>query len=517
MHAKDAWLKSLSVLPLSSSHDEKGSDWPEFLSVERVAELQFPATDQDGPTASEVKDKQGELILAMRHSVDSGQLYAEYDTTLAETEVAVLNSNGESRLVKGMGTIEIVVLPAQAVFNWLREQRLTPSEHLAAWFGSMKVQVRSLPNRDMPDLWSEKTASIRPPKEVPRRFAECDSHTSQSVKERVEALYAEQTAQLTAERCAELASKVSLTLSDWEVLTGVSQPNFGMYEISVSGVKPRANVVDDGDDEAAVLRFPCSPQNLIAFVDQADVGGKHFEVPEAFRQAAGEPANFISWHDAALDARFWMNQSWISPVEAATLLCQQNPKDANCDPSEISTDETNPGDFYLLRRAFEGVAQDQPCKRSLCDWLALVKYHSWIDEYLKAAASLQEDQAPPPSEAEAVTQKPEQAVSEEGRGDAEPGQIAGLALPTTRTHRLKPRVNQLDAVIERAKQQAIDPKDYHSVWAALVKIAESECPPPLCGYSSDDIQYKGRQYEASGIPDVFTKNALRMKMNRSER
>lgn len=240
------------------------------------------------------------------------------------------------------------------------------------------------------------------------------SNKPHSIEKRMAALYAEQTAQPTPERCAELASKVSLTLPDWEVLTGVNQPKFGMYEISKSGVKPRAEVV--GKDEVAVLKFPCSPRSLVAFVDRADVGGKHFEVPEAFRHAASERANFISWYDEVLDAKFWIDRVRLSSTEAATLLCAQNPGDATCNPRELSTDETSPKDFARLVRAFEELEQTQPRDRSLYEWFISaqaqkLKYHSWIDKYLEAAGgSSQEDQAQHQGEAEAVTQESEQPV-----------------------------------------------------------------------------------------------------------
>lgn len=131
--------------------------------------------------------------------------------------------------------------------------------------------------------------------------------------------------------------------------------------------------------------------------------------------------------------------------------------------------------------------------------------------------------APTPEQPASIEPEPmpapasEQAVGKEGQRAAGPEQTTGLVLPTIRTHKIKSRVHALDAVIELAKQQAINPTDYQSTWAALVKMAESECPPPLYGYSSDGIKYRGKKYEESGVPDVFTKDALRMKMNRSAR
>lgn len=87
-----------------------------------------------------------------------------------------------------------------------------------------------------------------------------------------------------------------------------------------------------------------------------------------------------------------------------------------------------------------------------------------------------------------------------------------------RSHRLKSRTNVLDAVIEMATRQATNPADYHSVWAELEALAESKHPPaPLLDRSPRGIQYSGPQKEKDGVPDVFTKNALRKRMNPNAR
>jgi hypothetical protein len=86
------------------------------------------------------------------------------------------------------------------------------------------------------------------------------------------------------------------------------------------------------------------------------------------------------------------------------------------------------------------------------------------------------------------------------------------------THKIKTRSNVLDAVIKLAKESATAPSDYQSVWAELVSLAESKSPPaPLAGYSSDGIQYRGKRYELEQVPDVFTKDNLRKRMNKNAR
>lgn len=319
MHAKDAWLKSLSVLNLSSSHDDRGSDWPRLLSVERAAELQFPAVDSNDPSVSELKAKQDQLILGLHQAISDGHLAAENKTELAPVEVSVRDHNGEFvrdhdgnlRTVSGMGTVEVSMLPAQAVFDWLREQGLTPSEYLAAWFGSMKVQEHSSPDRDMPDLWSEKTASVRPPKEVPRRFAERDFLEGfESVTHLLMATSGSNgrspisRKEISAEQCAEIAARQLLDAEDWIDLTGVGIGKHGHFRIAPDGVcfikwsdEEVATVGDSTEDQQAMLRdnkapsldFPCTPDTLLMFIDslvKSETGdGTFFEVPEAFKTA----------------------------------------------------------------------------------------------------------------------------------------------------------------------------------------------------------------------------------------
>jgi hypothetical protein len=86
---------------------------------------------------------------------------------------------------------------------------------------------------------------------------------------------------------------------------------------------------------------------------------------------------------------------------------------------------------------------------------------------------------------------------------------------TITTNRMKTRTHALDAVIGLATKTALASEDHHSVWAELVKLAESKGrPAPLAGYSSDGIQYRGKLYEEKQEFDIYTKKNLRDKMAR---
>lgn len=103
-----------------------------------------------------------------------------------------------------------------------------------------------------------------------------------------------------------------------------------------------------------------------------------------------------------------------------------------------------------------------------------------------------------------------------GAGGTAPDEPKPAAIITR--HRLKTRSNPLDAVIELATGTALAPDSNQSVWAELVKLAESKNKPaPLIGYSSDGIQYRGKKYEESGEPDIFKANNLRDRMARAKK
>lgn len=58
-------------------------------------------------------------------------------------------------------------------------------------------------------------------------------------------------------------------------------------------------------------------------------------------------------------------------------------------------------------------------------------------------------------------------------------------------YRLSGKRDALTAVIELAMNNAVDPDDLHSVWAALVDIAEKPSKPaPVLGYGDGYVKYR---------------------------
>ncbi|WP_124515802.1 hypothetical protein [Burkholderia ubonensis] len=92
----------------------------------------------------------------------------------------------------------------------------------------------------------------------------------------------------------------------------------------------------------------------------------------------------------------------------------------------------------------------------------------------------------------------------------------GTARPPATICRIGTRVTPLSAEIEEAKRRAPRSNSPESVWGALTKMAE-EGWGILVGYSSDGVQYRGKRYEASQVPDVFTKKNLRDRMSGAKR
>jgi len=105
-------------------------------------------------------------------------------------------------------------------------------------------------------------------------------------------------ANLTDERCIQLAHSHELRIADWTALTGVGCGELPSYLITAKGVafrnwterEIREASVDQQidmhrDNEAEPLRFPCTPVRFMQFIDAAPPGSHNFTVPEAFRRA----------------------------------------------------------------------------------------------------------------------------------------------------------------------------------------------------------------------------------------
>ena len=88
-------------------------------------------------------------------------------------------------------------------------------------------------------------------------------------------------------------------------------------------------------------------------------------------------------------------------------------------------------------------------------------------------------------------------------------------VPRAQTHKIKNRLFPLHAEIELAMKKAIDAENPTSVWVTLTEMAEAQAGS-LIGFSSDGVQYRGKNYQATGVPDVFKLKNLRDRMGRAK-
>jgi hypothetical protein len=82
-------------------------------------------------------------------------------------------------------------------------------------------------------------------------------------------------------------------------------------------------------------------------------------------------------------------------------------------------------------------------------------------------------------------------------------------------NKLKNRIFPMDAEIELAMGKALDSSSAASVWAALTQLAETKTGC-MIGFTSEGIQFKGKEYQENDVLDEFTFKNLRDRMARAD-
>jgi hypothetical protein len=119
------------------------------------------------------------------------------------------------------------------------------------------------------------------------------------------------------------------------------------------------------------------------------LGGSTIRLPSPIEDALDK----VGWFDTTMHADQWFAMASVSPREAAALLCQCDPLDANAAPESTSNGETTPEDFWLMVRVFEDETTRNVGPHNLADWLTVARSrgcrtHSWGAAYLEAVATL---------------------------------------------------------------------------------------------------------------------------------
>lgn len=218
---------------------------------------------------------------------------------------------------------------------------------------------------------------------------------------------------------------------------------------------------------------------------------------------AGE--RLIAWHDGSysIDARYWFSIQNVAPREAAMVLWRLNPlNDKDPELTYVDGDESSPGKYRRLLRAFEDVASAPPKHRTLMEWLTIarergLRFHSWIEEYAEAVLLAMDTVEYPVAEInkrQKLTQFQPSTVEGASSGTPEKPPAPSIVVqPIVTINLVETRINTLSAVIATAKKSALDPDDAHSHWAAFVKLAQSDKPPsPLIGFADEEgVKYQG--------------------------
>lgn len=327
------------------------------------------------------------------------------------------------------------------------------------------------------------------------------------------------------ERMKLLASKKQLGLGDWIEITHIGVADEKHYTATAKGIRfngwGEEIISSRPTDEEADMRqqneerglaFPCTPKELIEFVDSG--AGRlygSFLVPDEFRnaviqieQAHTPPENavnneeYVSWYDAQMDAATWWSLKSVTPIEAAQLMCQFNPHDNNDYPTTITNDETAPDDYKRLLRIFEDEEKADAKARNLSRWRDIardkkLKYHSWIDKYAQAMKLL----APAEPEVQFAS-----AVMMGAVADITPASVKQAN---------KLRTNTLDPVIDKAIEQAGCTTLAH-VYLKLKEMALSSEIPFTGVIDGDALCYTNDNDE----PDKLSKEALGKRLKRRQ-
>lgn len=343
----------------------------------------------------------------------------------------------------------------------------------------------------------------------------------------------------------ELAEMPSLSVLHWIELTKIAVGNINScWEVKSSGVFP----VTHSEDDIALLRddidsqrtlleyqqrqpllFPCSPKQLIQFID-SDLAGD-FAVPKEFRDAvvrshecfaksldAQQIQQSIERKEARIPAPLfgegfsaealkittltkWLEFETWPAMWAALLVCGIQPPDL----SEFDALPEN-GAFGLDNSIHMG---NEDCFHEAGRILTLWKCTADAPAMVRPADFVAW------CETKGINTDWLSALSEGSPAIAAPTGAPVKVKPTgnesgtksVTTHKIETRTNALTAVISKAIESALCPNDVHSIWAAFVAMAEAQNRPfPLLGY----VETEGVKYQdESGVAFITKENFLR--------
>ena len=148
---------------------------------------------------------------------------------------------------------------------------------------------------------------------------------------------------VSKQRCNELAAMDEIRFEHWEELTGVGL-GAGLYCRKLDGIYPEQynenellglarteRITALEHTNSALLRFPCTPAELIKFVDDSVAG--EFDLPQWFREAVARKAdaeftgtfNEVVSNGRSINWCYWMSMKALTASQSSRLMVGLDP------------------------------------------------------------------------------------------------------------------------------------------------------------------------------------------------
>ena len=250
--------------------------------------------------------------------------------------------------------------------------------------------------------------------------------------------------------------------------------------------------------------------NRAAASDACDTANRMLHLAERQGKGTSTPHEWLKWAD---DNGFQPHDGFRLAVDelakaTATATTLQAEADASSDSPKVATAESKSGSDAGM------VGNSRPVgamSEGRTDVPTVVHVHVGITVPVEVVANLAPADITPQSETgdKCNDSKPAPAESKPGSETNTQGRPRTIQTTTMK------RSDELTAVIATAKNTAQNPDDFQSVWAELVKLAESENPPaPLIGFTDGEgVKYRSESGE-NGVK-FFTKRNLSDRMRRA--
>lgn len=336
---------------------------------------------------------------------------------------------------------------------------------------------------------------------------------------------------VSKQRCIELAALSELRFEHWEELTGIGLGE-GLYCRRLDGIYPeqfnenelhnlarmeRITALEHAN--SAYLHFPCSPAQLVKFVDDSVPG--EFDLPQWFREAVARIADAEfhgtfdeTWHNGkSINWRYWMSMKTLSAAQAARLIVGLDP-DIFASLGHNGPTRNDTSKLRHRARDIERLALNHGMAAApASEWLSWARSNGFNIHRLFATevegknAATKSAQLEPSLADDSSRQSAANAARFEGRETCK----THNPTPAVLIHSIRERRDILDPAIEKAIKTA-GSHDTAAVYLALRSLALEEEQPFTGSVEKDALCYT----DSNNNPKLLSKDALSKRLKRRD-